>query len=351
MKETTEQKKLYLNVKRQICRMIYDDVYPNGENIPSERKLAEDLGVSRVTVRKALDLLEEEHIITRQQGSGTKVSLYYGPRSREMDIITVVAPAENYFFSRFMGAFQTKAEQYGSLVMYKQLTSDLPLNDCLYRIYDKGLQNVVIWPEDMNIRPEELKKLTGLGMNIVFFDSPIANPYTDCVCIDNKHAIHRLYELLKDAGCRRIAYVGWDQPCIGNIQAREHFFRELEPNGIISRIPWQYSDRYARLSGELPEKITRELDEADGVLYSVGEFGATLENYFRGRGIRRPAAMLDRCPETDALGLDSLEQDFDSMTKKILACLAARNSSGHIQKPQVYYIEGKIRRAANGCEY
>ena len=70
-----EEKSLYRNIKTQICRMIYKDIYKDGENIPPERKLAEDLGVSRVTVRKALKLLEEDHIIERIQGSGTRVAL------------------------------------------------------------------------------------------------------------------------------------------------------------------------------------------------------------------------------------------------------------------------------------
>ena len=86
--------------------MIYDDIYQDGDLIPPERKLSEKLGVSRVTVRKALKLLEEEHIIERVQGSGTRVALQYGARGGSMDIITLVAPAQNAFFSRFIDAVQ-----------------------------------------------------------------------------------------------------------------------------------------------------------------------------------------------------------------------------------------------------
>ena len=79
--------------------MIYEDIYQDGELIPPERRLSEELGVSRVTVRRALKLLEEEHIIERIQGSGTRVALEYGAREGSMDIITLVAPAQNAFFS------------------------------------------------------------------------------------------------------------------------------------------------------------------------------------------------------------------------------------------------------------
>ena len=45
-----------------------------GDAIPSERQLSTDLGVSRLTVRAALDDLVREGFLVRQHGSGTFVS-------------------------------------------------------------------------------------------------------------------------------------------------------------------------------------------------------------------------------------------------------------------------------------
>jgi GntR family transcriptional regulator len=45
-----------------------------GESIPSERQLSTDLGVSRLTVRAALDELVREGHLVRRRGSGTFVS-------------------------------------------------------------------------------------------------------------------------------------------------------------------------------------------------------------------------------------------------------------------------------------
>jgi len=45
-----------------------------GEAIPSERQLSADLGVSRLTVRAALDELAREGFLIRRRGSGTFVS-------------------------------------------------------------------------------------------------------------------------------------------------------------------------------------------------------------------------------------------------------------------------------------
>jgi GntR family transcriptional regulator len=45
-----------------------------GESIPSERQLTQDFGVSRLTVRAALDELVREGYLVRRRGSGTFVS-------------------------------------------------------------------------------------------------------------------------------------------------------------------------------------------------------------------------------------------------------------------------------------
>src|ERR671936_2528796 len=45
-----------------------------GEAIPSERQLGVDLGMSRLTVRAALDELVREGFLVRRRGSGTFVS-------------------------------------------------------------------------------------------------------------------------------------------------------------------------------------------------------------------------------------------------------------------------------------
>ena len=45
-----------------------------GDAIPSERQLSADLGVSRLTVRAALDDLVREGHLVRRRGSGTFVS-------------------------------------------------------------------------------------------------------------------------------------------------------------------------------------------------------------------------------------------------------------------------------------
>jgi len=59
-------------VREQLERLI-TGLAP-GEPLPAERDLARDLGVARMTLRRAVDLLVDEKRLIRRQGSGTFVA-------------------------------------------------------------------------------------------------------------------------------------------------------------------------------------------------------------------------------------------------------------------------------------
>ncbi|UGY91309.1 GntR family transcriptional regulator [Streptomyces gobiensis] len=58
----------------RITDAIHDGAYPPGSTLPSEPKLAAELGVSRPALREALLLLQEDGLITVRRGVGRTVS-------------------------------------------------------------------------------------------------------------------------------------------------------------------------------------------------------------------------------------------------------------------------------------
>ncbi|MEJ0086881.1 MAG: GntR family transcriptional regulator [Pseudomonadota bacterium] len=65
---------LYQQLQRALREAIENGAIAPEDALPPERDLAEMLGVSRITVRKAIDELAEEGLLVRKQGSGTFVS-------------------------------------------------------------------------------------------------------------------------------------------------------------------------------------------------------------------------------------------------------------------------------------
>lgn len=65
---------LYLQLARYLRGLIVGGKFGHRDALPSERELAEHLGVSRVTVRKALRELLDEGLLEQRQGAGTFVN-------------------------------------------------------------------------------------------------------------------------------------------------------------------------------------------------------------------------------------------------------------------------------------
>lgn len=65
---------LYKQLYYQLREAIEDGDYAVGHKLPSERKLAAEHGISRLTARKAIGLLRQEGYVTAYQGRGSFVA-------------------------------------------------------------------------------------------------------------------------------------------------------------------------------------------------------------------------------------------------------------------------------------
>ena len=68
------KKYAYTAIVERIGAMLRNGDLRPGDRLPPERKLAEELGVSRTSVRQALQALAERNIIESRQGDGTYVA-------------------------------------------------------------------------------------------------------------------------------------------------------------------------------------------------------------------------------------------------------------------------------------
>jgi GntR family transcriptional regulator len=72
--ERFSKKPLYLQLRDALAERISAGAWKPGVAIPNESDLAREFGVSAGTMRKALDLMEAERLLSRRQGRGTFVN-------------------------------------------------------------------------------------------------------------------------------------------------------------------------------------------------------------------------------------------------------------------------------------
>jgi GntR family transcriptional regulator len=64
----------YMQIARNMSNLIENGNWPEDHGLPSERQLVELLEVSRVTARRALQVVSERGLVVRKPGSGTYVA-------------------------------------------------------------------------------------------------------------------------------------------------------------------------------------------------------------------------------------------------------------------------------------
>ncbi len=69
-----EKLPVYIQIHDQIKANIENNTYKIGDRLPSERELSKQFGVSRMTLRQAIQTLADEGILERKIGSGTYVA-------------------------------------------------------------------------------------------------------------------------------------------------------------------------------------------------------------------------------------------------------------------------------------
>lgn len=89
----------YIQIKQVVLDRIHNGIYPYNKLLPSESTLAKEFSVTRVTIRKALDLLRQESIISSSKGIGWTVV----QRRIEQQLTT------SYWFGREVGNTGTAA--------------------------------------------------------------------------------------------------------------------------------------------------------------------------------------------------------------------------------------------------
>ncbi len=94
----------YVDICEDLWSWILDaGIRPGGEQLPSENELSAKYGVSRQTVRKALEILQNESYIYAEYGRGTFCLKLMRHRRQSGNITVITTYLPDYIFPRVIG--------------------------------------------------------------------------------------------------------------------------------------------------------------------------------------------------------------------------------------------------------
>jgi len=118
---------LYQRVRSVLLDRLDSGQYAPGDRLPSEGVLADDLGVHRLTVRRALDELSREGRLRARQGAGTFVS----PRPEPFAVAIPLTPEE--YFGSLRTALRSQGQAYRDVLLGTSVDDDPAVRAALQR--------------------------------------------------------------------------------------------------------------------------------------------------------------------------------------------------------------------------
>jgi DNA-binding LacI/PurR family transcriptional regulator len=339
-------------LRDELLARILAGTWTDGSFVPSEHSLEAEFNLSRVTVRRALDDLKRDRIVTSTQGSGTRVTLRREPYGGLLDLVVVAAPVYESFFANFLQHFRKIAAAHGTTVVFTQEIENYSLDSPHFYLpfLTRNIRDFVVWPRCGVHNPEVIARVRGVGANLVLFDHGLFTQAADCVTLDNVHAVRMLCEALARRGCRRMHFFGWrHEPLSANSEREFAFLRANVPAvKTVSHVP-----RQAVVPLELGHQIQalmRSPNPPDAFVCVSQDMGVALCTVLP--HICRepiPVAVIDEMPPGfENIPLYSVPQPMHDLATQTYVCLQQQNTCGRVKRDarkwqaQRYTLRGRL---------
>lgn len=210
----------YVKIYNEIRNRLLNGDYGDGDKLPTEVEYSALYDVSRPTVTKALNALEEEGLIVRKTGSGSYVRPRPAVRNPLLGLF-IPGLGRGEIFESICNHIATGAERHG----YSLLWSGFDRSDKMHplssaaiarRYIDNGasgvfMQPLALWPEFDEVNRQVVGMFEEAGIPIVLIDSDYVRfperSRLDLVCLDNFRAGYDAARHFLDAEASRIDFV------------------------------------------------------------------------------------------------------------------------------------------------
>ncbi|MBN1671393.1 MAG: GntR family transcriptional regulator [Kiritimatiellae bacterium] len=213
----------YVRLEGEVRRRIETGELGPGAQLPIERDLCRQHGVSRSTVRKALGLLAADGLILPIAGRGTFVTDPADPAmnvlrrrraraGRANRTIAALIPCITLgHFPHIMRGIADECMRQGFQLTMGNFDGDLAKESEYLRVFmDSGVRGVIVSPHYRSHENGLYRVLQQRGIPLVLTDLPIKGLSTDLVATDNVEGAYEGTRRLIGTGCRRVGFVsGW----------------------------------------------------------------------------------------------------------------------------------------------
>jgi DNA-binding LacI/PurR family transcriptional regulator len=202
------------NLVTDLRRAIAQGVYDAGQPLPSERELSISRGLSRTTVRRAIQLLVDEGVVYRVPGSGTYVgrprTFATEPLQEHATIGLILPSLANPYFGELATAIERESTRAGYQLLLGQshLSGHSEAPHLARYAENPAVKGVIVALSGDDESVASYERLTQSGKPFLFVVRHAERVGADSVSTDHVGGARELMQHLIGLGHRRIAFIG-----------------------------------------------------------------------------------------------------------------------------------------------
>lgn len=252
---------LYAQLAEQLKRHIERGELRPGDRLWSESELCDRFGVSRGTVREALDVLASEGLLQRIAGKGTFIA--EPAQARQPKLLGMIVPyLRDSLTTDMLRGAESVLHRAGYSLIFCHSDGDLQVERAQFeRLRAEGVSGIILFPLAEDNEAAILRQYFGADFPLVVIDRRLPGLQTDAVLADNKQGALLAVRHLLSGGHTRIACItAPDRPT--SIQDRINGYEQaLREAGILPLAAVSLALRPGQPSGgsTLPDYTEDEL--------------------------------------------------------------------------------------------
>lgn len=291
----------YQSIADSLRQEIENGVYTSKQLLPTEQLLCQRFQISRQTVRRALSVLEDEGLITRRQGSGSRLRKRTRPETLLNCTIAVVTTyISDYIFPDILQGMETVLAANSSAPLLFATQNQIAIERKILQtlLTMEGLDGVLVEGSKTALPNPNLdlyQKLIGQGVQLVFLNGTYPElADTPSVLADNYGGGRLLVEYLHQKGHQNIAGIFKNDDMQGTLRYAGYAeaLRDLSLPLEDSQIYWYNTeDRKSFLSETFVDSVLDDLAGCSAIVCYNDEIAFRIVSQLKKRGVRHPEEM------------------------------------------------------------
>lgn len=291
----------YQSIAANLKGKIQGGLFAAGTKLPSENMLSAQFSVSRQTVRRALELLQQEHLLETHHGSGSFVPDGYTaakntPIVQIPKVVNVITSfMDSYIFPHQVNGIESVLAEHGCSthlgVTYNRLAHEERILRAILAAHPDG---VIAEPSASalpSVNAKLYQAIADAGIPILFINAGLPSLTIPHVALDNRRGGYLATKHLVDMGHKQIAYIGKVDTMSGHLRF-SGYAEALSEAGLSLNedyIVWFPSgDMSDWLSPQLNDYLMQRIKGCSAVFCYNDQIACSLNEILRQRGLRVP---------------------------------------------------------------